>query len=251
MNVLTTGVAQGLGRHLYEVFGGYGLSRENSAELLEKLAKEGVDLIIHAAFNATGKVSPETLPAYLEDNVMLTQKLTALPHKKFVYISSTEVYPKNEVSHSEEETLDVESHENPYSVAKIVSETIVRVNTPNHLIIRCAGLLGQHAKKGNLKKIFEDKEPVLSLTPDSECNFVTHSTVSRFIQKALDQNLQGIYNIASNKNIHMAELADIVRKRVRFGEFDYRVGNIVIDKAVAVLPELRKTSLEVIKEFFK
>jgi hypothetical protein len=59
--------------------------------------------------------------------------------------------------------------------------------------------------------------------------------------------VQGIYNIASIENMTLSAIADLYKKQVTFGEFNYQVGNIATTKAIAILPAFQKTTKEIIQ----
>ena len=101
---LIAGHRSGLGKYLYDNLGGIGFDRAISSSEFESVRSKGVDVIIHCAFNSVREVNSKNLYSYLSDNVFLTKKLTKIPHKKFIYISSVDVYPKNNQKHSEDES---------------------------------------------------------------------------------------------------------------------------------------------------
>ena len=243
MTILTTGSKSGLGEYLYKELGGAGFDRGSSRHNLT------ADVIVHCAFNSAKNVTSASLYSYLEDNLFLTKDLTLSPHKKFIFISSIEVYPADGEVHSEEEDIEINSVDNIYAASKLMAEAIVRENCPNYLILRCSALLGKHSRKNNLIKIIQDEKPDLTLSGESEFNYVLHSDVLEFIKKALKEDLQGIYNIASSENITLSEAAG--GKEVSFGEYAYATGKVDNSKASALLPSLKKSSKDKIEKFIK
>ena len=103
MQVLTTGTRSGLGRHLFEYFGGIAWNRDISREARDGLNADGTDVIIHSAFNSSSEVDSNSLYRYMADNVLLTYDLTRIPHQVFVYISTCEVYQGHPEPHREED----------------------------------------------------------------------------------------------------------------------------------------------------
>lgn len=239
---LITGTSSGLGKYLHDHLGGVSLNRE-------KITIESVDIIIHCAFNSERK--PKNLDQYFKDNVLLTSELTQIPHKKFIFISSVDVYPKNSTKHQEEEILDANKTEDSYAKTKLLSEDLVKINCPNFLILRCVSLLGKHSRKNSLIKIIQDDSPILTLSPDSSFNYILHKDVFEFIKLALEKDLKGIYNLVSSKNITLSEIASLLKKKVKFGNYIYSVGYIDNNKATSVTPSFEKTSKEVIRQFLK
>ncbi len=249
--IFTTGVNSGLGKYIYENLGGKGLDRDTSSEEREKTKKEGVDIIIHCAFNSKKDINSDSLYDYLKDNIFLTKNLLSIPHKKFIFISSLEVYPINQDIHSEREVINLDSLDNIYAATKLMSETIVRNNCKDYLILRASGLLGRYSRKNSLIKIMSDEKCNLTLSEKSEFNYILHSDVLDFIKFAIKENLQGIYNMVSSQNITLSEIANMFDKKVNFGSYVYKTGQIDNSKIASVFPVFKKTSREIVDKFIK
>ena len=88
---LVTGVKSGLGKYLYENLPDVnGLDRGG----FDLIKDEEYDTIIHCAFNkAQTHADIGDHYGYLDDNIFLTQDLLTLKYKKFIYISTIDVYP--------------------------------------------------------------------------------------------------------------------------------------------------------------
>lgn len=242
MKILISGTSSGLGKYLHENLGGISLNRE-------KIQQNDAGIIIHCAFNS--EQNPTDIDQYFRDNVFLTEELTNIPHKKFIFISSVDVYPKNSDIHIEDEILDINKTDSLYAKTKILSEEVVKKNCPNFLILRCSALLGKDSRKNSLIKIIQDENPTLTLSSDSSFNYILHKDVSDFIKLAIEKDLQGIYNLVSSNNITLKQVANLVNKKVSFGEYKYNVGYIDNGKTTLATSLFEKTSEEVIKQFIK
>jgi len=249
MRILVTGNKSGLGKYLFENIGTAGIDRNTTNDQKQAIQKEGVDVIIHCAFNSSNEVTSESLLSYIQDNVLFTKELAEIPHEKFIFVSSVDVYEKNAARHTEDEVLDVNTIEGIYGITKLISESVVREYAKEHLIVRSTAFLGPYSRKSSLRKIIEDEEPVVTLTPDSEFNYVLYEHVLEFIRIAIEKDVKGIYNIASSENIQLSEVAEMFKKNVTFGEYRYTVGHIDNTKAASLFPAFKKTSQEIIKEF--
>jgi nucleoside-diphosphate-sugar epimerase len=249
MRILTTGADSGLGKFVHRTFGGFAWTRNTTAEQKEVIKREGVDVIVHCAFNSQQKVTSATLYDYFTDNVALTADLTGIPHRKFVFISSVDVYPRTGSDCSETAVVDVNSISTFYGVTKLMSESVVHARCPNHLILRCTTLLGRDARKNSLIRILDDSPCVLTLAADSRFNYLLHVDVAGFISHCIDNKLGGIYNIASASSVTLAEIAEMANKQVQFGSFRYDVGQVDNRKAANAFPAFKKASLDVIKQF--
>lgn len=251
MKVLTTGTLSGLGKYIFEHTDGTAWNRDISDTDKKKLKSEGVDIIIHCAFNSSKTVDSNNLYEYISDNVFLTEELLNIPHKKFIFISSVNVYPKDKKNHKEEEIIDIDKINGIYGMTKLMSEALVKKYSPNYLILRCTSLLGKTSRKNSLIKILKDKNPSLTLKAASVFNYVLHSDIYDFISLALKKDVQGIYNAASSKNITLSEIAAMLGKKVNFGEYIYNIGNIDNSKVTSLSSAFKKTSKAVIEEFIK
>ena len=249
MKILVTGNKSGLGRYFFESFHAVGLDKDTSNEEKEKMQEEGVDVIIHCAFNSSNDVTSDELSQYRRDNILLTEDLAEIPHQKFIFISSVDVYEKDEKKHIEDEIISVNRVERLYGFTKLIAESIVKEYGNSWLIMRCSAFLGKGSRKNSLKKIIEDEQPVVTLTPDSEFNYVLYKDVLEFVKTAMEKDLQGIYNIASSENIRLSKVAEMFHKSVTFGGYKYAVGNIDNQKAISVVPAFQRTPQEIIKEF--
>jgi len=251
MELLTTGVYSGLGKYIYENLGGIGLTRYLPTEEREQLKGRGADIIIHCAANSSRGITSDSLYPYFEDNVLLTKEVVTFPHKKFIYISSVDVYPKNTEVHSEDELIDIDYISGIYGITKLISESVVKNHCDNYLILRSSAFLGKYSRMNSLIKVIEDKECTLSLSDNSILNCVLHSDALDFIKLSIDSDLKGICNLASSENITLSEVADMLGKKVKFGAYFYNVGNINNSKASSVFPAFKKTTKEVINQFIE
>jgi nucleoside-diphosphate-sugar epimerase len=234
---MITGTGSGLGRYLHEKLGGFGLTRENFGEL-EKVTS--TETIIHCAFNKKESIGQEELNDYMQDNVFLTKKLLKIPHKRFIFLSSVNVYPQSKEMHSEDEKINLNEVETIYGITKLISESLIFDESQNSLILRCPNLLGPYAKN-NITQLIEDK--LVTLSQDSILNLTSYEDILSFILK----DSSGIYNLASSKNITFFEIAGILKKeKTTFGNFRYDVGKINNAKC-----GFKMTSEEVLLNFLK
>ena len=247
--ILTTGILSGLGKYIHENLGGIGLTRATSPEDMEKTKNSGVDVIIHCAFNSHRGINSDSLYYYLEDNVLLTKKLVSIPHKKFIFLSSVDVYPKGVGVYPEDEIIDMDSISGIYGITKLMSESIVKTCCVNYLILRGTALLGKYSRKNSLIKIIEEDRCILTLSGDSRFNYVLHLNILDFIKFSIDHDLKGIYNLASSENITLLEVANMLGRKVKFGTYLYDVGNIGNSKISSIFPVFKKTSKEIVTQF--
>lgn len=239
---LITGLSSGLGKYLHDNLGGVPFNRK-------VIKDEETEIIIHCAFDRTRGINSQNLYQYLSDNVFLTKRLTKIPHRKFIYISSIDVYPQNNEKHFEDEVIDIDQVSNIYAFAKLASESLIQNLCPNFSILRCTTLLGKDSKENSLIKIIKENHPTLTLSADSLFNYILHKDVIEFIKLAIEKDLQGIYNLSSSENISLSEVANLLKRKVNFGNYMYNVGYIDNTKASAIFSAFKKSSKEVMAEF--
>jgi len=247
--LIISGTASGLGKYLHCRFGGLAWTRQLPEADRQRARENGVETIIHCAFNSRGSVTSETLHDYLADNLYLTQELAAVPHRKFIFISTVDVYPKIGHRFTEAEPIDVNAVSGIYALSKLMSESVVRSRGSEHLILRCSALLGPDIRRNSLIKILEDDPCILTLRADSRFNYILHEDLADFIEFAMQNGLGGTYNAASNETVTLAAVAAEFGKTIRFGSFRYDAGDIDNRKIAVVFPAFQKNSLAVIKQF--
>ena len=232
---LITGCGSGLGKYLYEnIPRAIGLCRDNREAIIQENLTTKNLVIVHCAFNATAEIS--NYHRYYDDNLKLTEELCALPHKKFVYISSVDVYNERDFT---------------YKTFKLIAESIIKKSATNALIFRCSALLGPTMRKNNFLKIVEDSVPSLTLTSDSTFNFVLQRDVEKVIGASVVNNLCGVYNFVSNDLLALETVAAKLNKIPSYGSYHYITPLVPNDKIVDHFSFLNKTSSQVVDEFLE
>jgi nucleoside-diphosphate-sugar epimerase len=217
--VLVTGAGSGLGKYIASQINCVALTRDNCQEILAKYKTRPFDLIIHCAFNS----SKYTNDYYglVEDNIFLTRSVSLIPHHKFVFLSSVDVY------------RDVESL---YKTTKLMAESIVQKLTRRPLVLRCGAILGEAMRKNSLRKIIEDEKPELSLSGDSTFNYILQKDILSFIETAYRNKYSGVIDFVSSGNINLSQVADLLGKEVKFGNYIYKTPNLPNQELVEVFP---------------
>ncbi len=249
MSILTTGVLSGMGRFIHEHLGGRGITRETPAEDMEQLKQEGVDAIIHCAFNSKKEVDSEALFRYVQDNVLLTNELVSIPHNKFIFFSTVDLYCRNGAMKREDDIISLDTVHGLYAETKLISESIIKEKSSNYLILRPTTLVGEYSRKNTLLKMLGGEGHELFLSANSIFNYVLYSDVLDFIRLALHNDLTGIYNVASSENILLAEVDELTGRKASFGSHTYNVGNISNEKISSLCPVFNRTSRELIQQF--
>ncbi|MBI5594725.1 MAG: NAD(P)-dependent oxidoreductase [Elusimicrobia bacterium] len=215
--MLVTGAASGLGRFLHGALGGKGLRR---GDPLDGLSPE---VIVHCAANARRDAGPEALRA---DNIAYTERLLALPHGRFVFLSSVEAAaPRSD-----------------YARAKAEAEGLVLTRGRRALVARCGALLGPGMRPNALVRLLWSK-PV-GLASGSVFDWVLYEDVLDFLRAGLEKGLEGIYNLVPSRPATLGEAAAALGLSAEWGAFRYESPRADGSAAAAVCPGLRRTSLE-------
>ena len=232
--VLVTGAGSGLGKYIASQIECVAMTRENCQEILSKYKTKPFDLIIHCAFNST----KDTNDYYglLEDNVFLTRSVSLLPHHKFVFLSSIDVY-------RDESSL--------YKTTKLMAESIVKRLTTRTLILRCGAILGETMRKNNFRKIIEDENPEVSLSGKSTFNYILQEDILSFIKMSYMSKYNGIVDFISSGNVDFKQVADLLKKEVKFGEYTYKTPNLPNQELVEVFPTAALSSEDNIRRYLR
>lgn len=246
MKYLIAGSSSGLGKYLRETVGGAIWDRSQGTS-----TEHEPDVIVHSAWPARPPQTSEGVSDYIRGTLELTRRLTQWPHKKFIFLSSAEVYPITGHSGSEDQPIELDSLRNFYGACKLMAEGIVQGQAQNPLILRSTGLLGATARPGSLIRILTEGNPGLTLTAESRFYYLLHQDAAAFIQFAAEHDLTGIYNLCPGESITLGEVAERFRRRVQWGGYTYDVGHVDNRKIAAIFPVFRKTTREAIEAYVK
>ncbi|MBA3660178.1 MAG: NAD(P)-dependent oxidoreductase [Gammaproteobacteria bacterium] len=249
MNYLVSGCQSGLGKFLCHELMATGISRTTDLGALASEVNAPYDAIIHCAFNSKINIAASDLAQYMRDNILLTQQLLTIPHQKFIFISTVDVYPPNVTPFAEDEDFFIDDIKNIYGLSKLMSETLVQSSTPDYLILRATAMLGLDARKNSLMKMIFDATPTLSLAPTSRFHYILHEDVLAFIRVALAKDLQGKFNLASSQPVILSEVSHFLQKKIEFGSFHYEVGEVNNTKVQHYCQVFQNTSLDNIRRF--
>lgn len=234
--VLVTGAASGLGRFLHRALGGEGLTRANAEALL---AGPGARTVVHCAADARRTTTAAERAVQRRANVGLTERLCALPHERFVLMSTADVYPEDGGPWDEAAPLHPRD---AYGEDKAAAESAVLARARRPLVLRLGALLGPDARPNALSRLL-DGAP-MTLAGESRFAWLPHGAVGAFLTAALDQGLEGIYNVVPSRSATLAEAARALGRSPAWGAHVYRAAEADGAKARAVCPALAPGALE-------
>jgi len=228
--MIISGTSSGLGQYLSEQMLSTPFKRDEPTNLLQQ------ETIIHCAWGQDVS-NPEQ---YVTNAINLAKELIKIPHEQFIFISSIDVYPKNDKLWTEYDEIDIRDVCGIYGVTKLIVEDIVLKTATNPLIIRPSILLGPYTR-GAIKTIATSLQPEIRTSTSSDYNLVLYSDLLDFIKYSYGK-LTGIFNFTSRKNVKLHELIKFPKQD---NKFIYKAGDISNMKSALFVPNLNKTSHEI------
>ena len=237
--ILITGTTGFVGYHLYEylkTFPNYeifGTSRSSGnyvdqvvdltdIDEVQDLKKSiPVDIIIHTAAISKTDVCEKNKKQCFEVNVNSTDNLNSTYKKaKFVYFSTYAVY--NNPEGKNEESAPVSST-NYYIETKLLSENVVR-NSSESIIFRPSVIFGftpfERDSKNYFMQLLENinNKKVTCSPVDQIFNPIHVNIICEITKIAIEQDIQGIFNLGSNEAISKYEFNKKIIERFNFDE---------------------------------
>lgn len=219
---LVTGINSGLGKYLFNNLDQgmvLGLDRNN----FDHIKDFEYDAIIHCAFNKSLKI--EDHYQYLEDNIFLTQRLLQLKYKKFIYISTIDVYS---------------SIPNVYGLFKIFAESMVKQRS-GAVILRCSMLLDKNSKPNHVTKLIDNVDE-LGLSGESTFNYITYKDIARFIRSYSYTCPEGVYDFVANSTIKISDVKDIILSDTKLGNYIYQSPDSYLNPVYNLYEEFNNSS---------
>ena len=200
MKYLVSGNSSGLGKYLYENLEDCsGFGRNDSLDFNTK----SETTIIHCAFNKLNKI--DDYYKYLNDNIFLTQYLLEnCQYKKFVYISSIDVYSEDQ---------------NFYSTFKKFAESLVK-KFPNTLILRCPTLLGYTMKPNHIHKIKEEVDNI-TLSEHSTFCYMNMEKIKDFLSNDIASH-NGVIDFVPTDETKLHEIKEYFKSNTKLGNYTYK-----------------------------
>jgi len=246
IKVLVSGADSGLGKFLSQEFNSDIVTRSVPIELNKKY-----DLIIHCASSSSINIEFDNFHKYVEDNILLTKKMLNVPHKKFIFLSTIDIYSDRE-SCKEIDKVKLNNDKDLYVVTKLMSESLVNNYGKSPVILRASAMLGKGMRENSLLRMSKSLTCNLSLTRESSFNYILYEDVYQIIKLCAINGLEGTYNMASKDNVSLGEIADFFGfNDINFGNFYYKTGDIDTEKIMKIYPKIGKRSIDVVSLFFK
>jgi len=241
--VAVIGAGGGIGKFLANRLKGVPFLR---GDRLSKL--DGARTIIFCAAKAHFETPQATLYSSLEDNLLLLERITKLPHERFIYFSTVDLYPQDGELHREDEELTIEKTRGGYPAFKLMGEAIVKERCNKPLILRPTSMFGDGMRPNNISRLISGHAGGPTLTKDASFNCVTYAMMAAFIEAAIKKDATGIFNCAATGQITLGEVASLVGYEGSFGPHSYSAPKVANEKACTLSPVFSRTSQEIVTE---
>lgn len=243
---LVIGAGSGLGKYLTNRYSAVPFLR---GDALEKLPK--IDTIIYCAADARFSTPFNAIFSALESNILLLNDALKLPHSRFIYLSSADVYPADGRLHTEDEKLTLEALKGGYPSFKLAGEALVAEQASNPLILRPTSLFGQGMRPNNIIRLLNSTHGKITLTQNSNFNCISYSIIDQFIQFSIEHGITGTFNCAATSTVSLKEVADHLGYNGPFGEIEYQAPKIDAAKLYSIMPSFKVTSIETLYPFLR
>lgn len=222
-------LGQGLLSYLSSSYTIIPITREN----YEQKKGKSFDVFINANGNSKRFWALENPLADFEASTASVYKtLFDFSFKKYIYISSSDVYsnPNDSITTQENSETDVRNL-NAYGLHKYLSEQIVKNRVENYMILRSSMILGKAVSKGPFFDI-KQKQPIF-ITLDSKLQLITIRAIAEVITALLSKNLKNeIYNMGGkgsfdfgNINKYFSEKIEVSDRALR-QHYEMNVSNL-------------------------
>jgi len=171
--------------------------------------------------------------------------------KKYIYISSIDVYPdhSNPESTDENSVIDI-NQQNAYGFHKYLSEQIVKKNLSDWIILRPSSILGKNLKKGPFFDLL-NHNPIF-VTLDTKLQLITTEVIAEIINLILKKSIEcEILNIGGVGVFEFINIGKYFDYKIKVSsKAEKQLYNMNINKLKRFFSNLR-TSEEYLQQFLK
>lgn len=206
------------------------------------------DLLINANGNSKKFLAKENPLLEFDASVRsVRQSLIDFPAKKYIFLSSCDVYPdcSNPELTKEDSIIDI-SVQSPYGFHKYLAEQCVRHCHSDWLIFRMGGFVGEGLKKNAIFDILEGEK--LWLHPDSELQYIHTDVAAAAVMDIIKQGYtQEIFNLCGKGLVKLQEIIDLTQREVEVNlDISPVCYEVSIDKIQSVvnIPSTRDTVID-------
>lgn len=180
-----------------------------------KISGQECDILINANGNSKKFLAKDDPKSEFQSSVAsVRNSLVDFKYKKYVFLSTSDVYPDCSGSDITREDLMLKvSEQSPYGFHKYMAELCVQHAANDWLIIRQGGFVGQGMKKNAVFDVlYGDK---VWVHPDSRFQFINTDDSARLVMSLIDQGISNqIFNLTATGTISVKEIMALAKRNV-------------------------------------
>ncbi|MSR64189.1 MAG: NAD-dependent epimerase/dehydratase family protein [Verrucomicrobiae bacterium] len=169
------------------------------------------DIVINANGNSKKFLADRDPIREFEASVVSVQRsLLDFPCKRYVYLSSIDVYPHGDDPKLNHERSQIKPEQlSRYGLHKYLAERVVRHYAPRWLIVRLGGMVGEHLWKNSIYDILHGG--VLRVHIDSEYQYLSTDDAARIVLTlARKQPANDIFNVCGDGCISLRGVTSLI-----------------------------------------
>jgi nucleoside-diphosphate-sugar epimerase len=169
------------------------------------------DLLINANGNSKKFLADKDPAAEFDASVVSVQRsLLDLPCKRYVYLSSIDVYPcVDDPRHNHEETVILPEQLSRYGLHKFLAEQLVRRYAKRWLIIRMGGMVGEGLWKNSIHDLLHGQP--LRVHADSRYQYMLTDDMARIVLALTRKHpANGVFNVCGDGCVSLREAASLI-----------------------------------------
>lgn len=209
------------------------------------------DLLINANGNSKKFLAKDNPLLEFDESVRSVRRsIIDFPTKKYIFLSSCDVYPDCSTPESTKENTVIDiTQQSPYGFHKYLAEQCVRHCHNDWLIFRMGGFVGKGLKKNAIFDILYGEK--LWLHPDSELQYIHTDIASKTVMEIISKGYtQEIFNLCGNGLVKLQDVIDRTESKVKVN-YDtppvcYEV-SIKKIQSIVNIPSTRDTVMKFIK----
>ncbi|BAQ64836.1 hypothetical protein GM3709_1601 [Geminocystis sp. NIES-3709] len=186
----------------------------NRANYQDNIGTE-CDLLINANGNSKKFLAKENPLLEFDESVRSVRRsLIDFPAKKYIFLSSCDVYPDCSTPEStKEDTMIDISQQSPYGFHKYLAEQCVRHCHSDWLIFRMGGFVGEGLKKNAIFDILQEDK--LWLHPQSQLQYIHTDIAAQIVMEIIKQGYtKEVFNLCGNSLVKLQEIIDLTKSKV-------------------------------------
>lgn len=209
------------------------------------------DLLINANGNSKKFLAKDNPLLEFDASVRsVRQSLIDFPAKKYVFLSSCDVYPDCSNYDTTKEDLIINiAEQTPYGFHKYLAEQCVQHCHKNWLIFRMGGFVGIGMKKNPIFDILQGEK--MWLDPQSQLQYINTDIAANIVMEIIKKEYHHeIFNLCGNGLITLQEIIDITNSKVKVNPNSPKVCyevSIAKLKQIVNIPNSREMVLDFVK----